>query len=54
MVVPKYDELTKPLLVVVKDGQVYKIKYLTSILAQQLNLSSADLAEMLPSSRQTV
>ncbi len=54
MAVPKYDELMKPLLVAVRDGRVYKIKDLTSTLAQQLNLSSADLAEMLPSGRQTV
>ena len=26
MPVPKYDELMKPLLMAVKDGQVYKIK----------------------------
>ncbi len=54
MAVPKYDELMKPLLVAVKDGEVYKIKDVTTVLAQQLNLSSEDLAEMLPSGRQTV
>jgi len=54
MAVPKYDELMKPLLVAVKDGEVYKIKDVTAVLAQQLNLSSDDLAEMLPSGRQTV
>lgn len=54
MAVPKYDELMKPLLVAVKDGEVYKIKDVTAELAQQLNLSSEDLAEMLPSGRQTV
>lgn len=54
MAVPKYDELMKPLLMAVQDGQVYKIKDVTALLAQQLNLSSEDLAEMLPSGRQTV
>ena len=54
MAVPKYDELMKPLLDAVKDGEVYKIKDVTAVLAQQLNLSSDDLSEMLPSGRQTV
>ena len=54
MAVPKYDELMKPLLVVVQDGEVYKMKDVTSILAQQLNLSAEELAELLPSGRQTV
>jgi len=54
MAVPKYDELMKPLLVVVSDGETYKMKDVTALLAEQLNLSSDDLAEMLPSGRQTV
>lgn len=54
MAVPKYDELMKPLLKAVQDGEVYKIKDVTAILAQQLNLSAEDLAEMLPSGRQSV
>lgn len=54
MAVPKYDELMKPLLAAVKDGEVYKIKDVTAVLAQQLNLSAEDLTEMLPSGRQTV
>ena len=54
MAVPKYDELMKPLLVAVQDGEVYKMKDVTSMLAQQLNLSAEDLAELLPSGRQTV
>ena len=43
MAVPKYDELMKPLLTAVKDGEVYKIKDVTAVLAQQLNLSAEDL-----------
>ena len=54
MAVPKYDELMKPLLVAVQDGEVYKMKDVTSILAQPLNLSAEELAELLPSGRQTV
>lgn len=54
MAVPKYDELMKPLLIVVSDGETYKMKDVTALLAEQLNLSSDDLAEMLPSGRQTV
>lgn len=54
MSVPKYDELMKPLLVAVSDGETYKMKDVTALLAEQLNLSSDDLAEMLPSGRQTV
>lgn len=54
MAVPKYDELMKLLLAAVQDGEVYKMKDVTSMLAQQLNLSAEDLAELLPSGRQTV
>lgn len=51
MAVPKYDELMKPLLIAVSDGETYKMKDVTALLAEQLNLSSDDLAEMLPSGR---
>jgi restriction system protein len=44
MAVPKYDELMKPLLDAVKDGREYKIKDVTAVLAQQLNLSSLSMA----------
>lgn len=54
MAVPKYDELMKPLLMAVQDGKTYTIKDVTATLAKQLNLSADDLAEMLPSGRQTV
>ncbi len=54
MAVPKYDELMKPLLMAVQDGKIYKMKEVNAKLAKQLNLSSDDLAEMLPSGRQTV
>jgi restriction system protein len=54
MAVPKYDELMKPLLMAIKDGNVYKIKDVSTTLAVQLNLSAEDLKEMLPSGRQSV
>lgn len=54
MAVPKYDELMKPLLIAVQNGKEYKIKEIYAKLAQQLHLSAEDLAEMLPSGRQTV
>lgn len=34
MAVPKFDELTKPLLEVIKDGESYTIKDVTTMLAQ--------------------
>ena len=54
MAVPKYNELMKPLLVAVQDGEVYKMKDVTSMLTQHLNQSAEDLAELLPSGSQTV
>lgn len=54
MSVPKYDELMKPLLMVVKDGNVHKIKEAAAALAQRLHLSEEELTELLPSGRQTV
>lgn len=54
MAVPRYDELMKPLLEAVKNGEVYKIKDVTSILAQKLHLSKEDISEMLSSGRQTI
>jgi restriction system protein len=54
MAVPKYDELMKPLLMAIQDGKTYTIKDVSARLAKQLKLSADDLAEMLPSGRQTV
>lgn len=34
MAVPKYDELMKPLLKMVKDGEAYKIKDVAAMLAK--------------------
>lgn len=54
MAVPKFDELMKPILTAVMDGEVYKITDITAMLAKELNLSAEDVSEMLPSGRQTV
>ncbi len=54
MAVPKFDEFMKPLLAAISDGEVYKITDVAAVLAQQLNLSTEDTSEMLPSGRQTV
>lgn len=44
----------KPLLLAVQDGSIYKIKDVTTTLAQQFKLAEEDIAMMLPSGRQTV
>lgn len=54
MAVPKYHELMKPLLEEIGDGKTYAISDVCSKLAHRLNLSDDDLAEMLPSGRQSV
>lgn len=54
MAIPKYDELMKPLLEAVSDGNQYTMKSLEKILASKENLTDEELAEMLPSGRQTV
>ena len=54
MTVPKYDELMKPLLEILADGRLFSMKEVHAILAQQFELDSAELSEMLPSGRQTV
>ena len=54
MAVPKYHEMMKPLLRAVCDGAPHTLKELKPIIAEEYSLSEADLAEMLPSGRQTV
>lgn len=54
MALPKYNELMKPLLCAITDGEVHTLKDLTTVLAKQLNLSEADLKEKLPSGNQSV
>ena len=54
MALPKYNELMKPLLCAITDGEVHTLKDVTTVLAKQLNLSEADLKEKLPSGNQSV
>lgn len=54
MALPKYDELYVPFLTVIKDGQVHVSKVVASDVAALLHLSAEELAEQLPSQRQTV
>ena len=54
MALPKYDELYVPFLTVIKDGQEHTAKAVASDVAALLHLSPEELAEQLPSQRQTV
>lgn len=54
MSIPKYDELMKPLLTLIQDGQVYKMKDLYAPLAELYHLTDEELAQLLESGRQTV
>lgn len=54
MALPKYNELYKPLLDVIRDGQIYCMKETATKVAENLNLSVEELAEQLPSQRQTI
>ena len=54
MALPKYNELYKPILEVIQDGKIYCMKETATKVAENLNLSLEDLAEQLPSQRQTI
>lgn len=54
MAVPKFFEMIKPLLTAVGDGDTHALKELKHVIAKQFSLSEEDVAEMLPSGRQTV
>ena len=54
MPVPKYYEMHKPFLEALKDGKPHTLKELKSTVASYFELTDHDLAEMLPSGRQTV
>lgn len=54
MSIPKYDEMHKPFLAFLKDGQVHALKELKVYVATYFNLDEVALAELLPSGRQTV
>lgn len=54
MPIPKYYEMQKPLLEYIKDGEEHKIKEINKYVAEYFKLTQAELAELLPSARQTV
>lgn len=54
MSVPKYYEMQKPLLDALKDEKQHTLKELKPIVASYFKLNDDDLAEMLPSGRQTI
>ena len=54
MPVPKYHELYAPFLKTLKDGSIHTIKEIKQSVADQMHLTDADLAELLPSGKQTV
>lgn len=54
MPIPKYYEMHKPFLEYLKDGQPHTLKELKGQVAHYFHLSDSDLAELLPSGRQTV
>ena len=46
MSIPKYDELMKPLLSIIQDGQIYKIKDLYTPLAEHYHLTDEELSQL--------
>lgn len=54
MPIPKYYEMQKPLLEYIKDGEEHKIKEINKYVAEHFKLTQSELAELLPSARQTV
>lgn len=54
MPIPKYYEMHKPFLEYLQDGQPHTLKELKVQMASYFHLSDSDLAELLPSGRQTV
>lgn len=54
MAIPKFFEVIKPFLSAIKDGNEHTLKELKVTLAKYFNLSETELAELLPSGRQTI
>lgn len=53
MAVPDYQSFMRPLLDLMTDGQTRKMRDVYAAMAEQFQLTEADLAEMLPSGRQS-
>ena len=54
MSVPKYNEMYAPFIKALGDGRIHTIKEISQCVAEQMNLSEEDLAEMLPSGKQAL
>ena len=53
MTIPDYQSLKLPILNLASDEQEHSLQEATKVLAEQFNLTEAELAEMLPSARKT-
>ena len=53
MAVPKFFEFFEAFLRALQDGELHTSKEVRKIVAEDLQLSAADLAELIPSGRQT-
>ena len=51
--IPTYDELMLPLLQMVSDGDVYQLAQVVGELANYLNLTDQQRADLLPSGKRT-
>ena len=54
MTVPKYSDFYAPFLKALQDGEVHTMKEMKQAAAESLNLSDADLVELLPSGKQAI
>ena len=54
MPVPKYYEMQRPFLEALKDGKPHTMKDIVDFIIGYFHLSTEDIAEMLPSGRQSV
>nr|WP_312579605.1 winged helix-turn-helix domain-containing protein [Sedimentibacter sp.] len=54
MSIPKYYEMHKPFLEYLKDGQAHTLKELKQFVSNYFKLTESELAELLPSGRQTI
>lgn len=52
--IPKYHEIMLPLLKAISDKEVYVLRKLETLLAQEFSLTSEQMAELLPSGSQTM
>lgn len=54
MSIPKYDELMKPLLETIADGETYTKKQVSQKLATRYQLTEEEITQLLPSKRQSI